>query len=68
MGVDKSRYMPKMFGADDLDTMQLLRCAFDPGGLCNPGKVFPTPRLCGEVPGARRGVHPLVASGQAEQF
>ncbi len=68
VGVDKSRYMPKMFGADDLDTMQLLRCAFDPAGLCNPGKVFPTPRLCGEVPGVRRGPHPLVASGQAEQF
>jgi len=47
VGVDKSRYMPKMFGADDLETMQLLRCAFDPAGLCNPGKVFPTPRLCG---------------------
>ena len=68
VGVDKSRYMPKMFGADDLDTMQLLRCAFDPDGLCNPGKVFPTPRLCGEVPGARRGIHPLVAAGLAEQF
>jgi glycolate oxidase len=68
VGVDKSRYMPRMFGADDLDTMQLLRCAFDPAGLCNPGKVFPTPRLCGEVPGVRRGPHPLVASGQMEQF
>ena len=68
VGVDKSRYMPKMFGADDLETMQLLRCAFDPAGLCNPGKVFPTPRLCGEVPGVHRGVHPLVAAGQAEQF
>jgi glycolate oxidase len=68
VGVDKSRYMPKMFGADDLDTMQLLRCAFDPASLCNPGKIFPTPRLCGEVPGARRGPHPLVASGQLDQF
>jgi glycolate oxidase len=68
VGVDKSRYMPRMFGADDLDTMQLLRCAFDPAGLCNPGKVFPTPRMCGEVPGVRRGPHPLVASGQAESF
>jgi glycolate dehydrogenase FAD-linked subunit len=68
VGVDKSRYMPKMFGDDDLDTMQLLRCAFDPQSLCNPGKVFPTPRLCGEVPGPRRGPHPLVASGHAEQF
>ena len=52
----------------DLDTMQLVRCAFDPRGLSNPGKVFPTPRLCGEVPGVRKGVHPLVESGQAEQF
>ena len=68
VGVDKSRYMPKMFGPDDLDTMQLLRCAFDPASLCNPGKVFPTPRLCGEVPGARRAPHPLVASGQVDQF
>jgi glycolate oxidase len=68
VGVDKSKYMPRMFDADDLDTMQLLRCAFDPAGLCNPGKVFPTPRMCGEVPGVRRGPHPLVASGQAEIF
>ncbi|NRQ34254.1 FAD-binding protein [Nonomuraea sp. NN258] len=68
VGVDKSRYMPKMFTDDDLDTMQLVRCAFDPRGLSNPGKVFPTPRLCGEVPGVRKGVHPLVESGKAEQF
>ncbi|HEU5419397.1 MAG TPA: FAD-linked oxidase C-terminal domain-containing protein [Streptosporangiaceae bacterium] len=68
VGVDKSRYMPRMFGADDLDTMQLVRCAFDPAGLCNPGKIFPTPRLCGEVPGVRRAPHPLVASGQLEQY
>jgi glycolate oxidase len=68
VGVDKSRYMPKMFGPDDLATMQLLRRAFDPAGLCNPGKIFPTPRLCGEVPGIRRAPHPLVASGEVEQF
>ena len=68
VGVDKAKYMPRMFSADDLDTMQLVRCAFDPKGLSNPGKIFPTPRLCGEVPGVRKGVHPLVASGQAEQF
>jgi glycolate oxidase len=68
VGVDKARYMPKMFSETDLDTMQLVRCAFDPRGLSNPGKVFPTPRLCGEVPGVRKGVHPLVESGRAEQF
>ena len=66
VGVDKSRYMPRMFGPDDLDTMQMVRCAFDPRGLCNPGKIYPTPRLCGERPGIKREPHPLVASGQAD--
>jgi glycolate oxidase len=63
VGIDKSKYMPKMFSPADLDTMQLVRCAFDPANLCNPGKVFPTPRLCGEVPGPRRGAHPAAAAG-----
>jgi glycolate oxidase len=68
VGSDKAKHMPRMFTAADLDTMQLLRCAFDPDGLSNPGKVFPTPRLCGEVPGRHRGAHPLVEAGLAEQF
>jgi glycolate oxidase len=68
VGVDKKAYMDRMFGEDDLETMHLLRCAFDPEGRCNPGKVFPTPRLCGEVPGHHRGVHPLQAAGIAEIF
>src|SRR5579862_2966322 len=67
VGVDKSKYMPKMFSPADLDTMQLVRCAFDPANLCNPGKIFPTPRLCGEVPGPRRGAHPAAVAG-AEIF
>jgi glycolate oxidase len=66
VGVDKSRYMPRMFSPEDLDTMQMVRCAFDPRGLCNPGKIYPTPRLCGERPGIKREPHPLVASGQAD--
>jgi glycolate oxidase len=65
VGVDKSRYMPKMFTPEDLDTMQLLRCAFDPASLCNPGKVFPTPRLCGEVPGHHRGPGPGSGAARA---
>ena len=60
VGVDKKRYMPEMFGEADLDAFQRLRCAFDPDGLANPGKVMPTPRLCGEVPGPYRR-HPLEA-------
>jgi glycolate oxidase len=68
VGSDKAKHMPRMFTEADLDTMQLVRCAFDPAGLSNPGKIFPTPRLCGEVPGRHRGAHPLVDAGLAEQF
>ena len=47
VGVDKKRYMPQMFTEADLGAFQRLRCAFDPDQLANPGKVLPTPRLCG---------------------
>jgi glycolate oxidase len=67
VGVDKKRYMPRMFSEDDLAAFQRLRCAFDPRQLANPGKVMPTPRLCGEVPGPYRR-HPLEAAGIAERF
>jgi len=67
VGFDKKRYMPRMFEDPDLETFQKLRCAFDPGGLANPGKVMPTPRLCGEVPGPYRA-HPLERAGIAERF
>jgi glycolate oxidase len=67
VGVDKRKHMPKMFTEPDLDAFQRLRCAFDPEGLANPGKVMPTPRLCGEVPGPYRQ-HPLEAAGLAERF
>jgi glycolate oxidase len=67
VGVDKKRYMPRLFGEPDLAAFQHLRCAFDPAGLANPGKVMPTPRLCGEVPGLYRQ-HPLEQQGVAERF
>jgi glycolate oxidase len=56
-----------MFSQDDLDVMQQMRDAIDPGRLCNPGKVLPTPRLCGEVPGPYRE-HPAERAGVAERF
>jgi glycolate oxidase len=67
VGVDKKAYMPSMFSEPDLEAFQRLRCAFDPHGLANPGKVMPTPRLCGEVPGPYRE-HPLERAGVAERF
>ena len=67
VGADKAEHLPKMFSESDLDTMQLVRCAFDPDYICNPGKVFPTPRLCGEVPGPYRR-HPVEAATLAERL
>ncbi len=67
VGVDKKKYMPSMFSEPDLDAFQRLRCAFDPSGYANPGKVMPTPRLCGEVPGPYRR-HPVEKAGLAERF
>jgi glycolate oxidase len=68
VGHDKVVHMGKMFSAVDLDVMQLVRCAFDPAGIANPGKIFPTPRLCGERPGRRTGAHPLAEAGIADVF
>ena len=67
IGVDKACAMPQMFSERDLKTFARVRRAVDPAGLANPGKVLPTPRLCGEVPGPYR-VHPLERLGLAERF
>ena len=67
IGEDKKKYLPKMFTTEDMNTMQLLRCAFDPHQICNPGKIFPTPRLCGERPGPFR-MHPIQKAGLAENL
>ncbi len=59
--------MPKMFSADDLTAMERVRHGIDPAHLSNPGKLFPTPRLCGEVPGPYRR-HPVEHAGLAERL
>ncbi len=51
VGHDKQFYMGELFTDDDLETMNRVRCAFDPQRIFNPAKVFPTPRLCGDRPG-----------------
>src|SRR3954449_11165949 len=67
IGTDKACSMPRMFGEDDLAAMHRVRAAFDPHGLCNPGKVLPTPRLCGERPGRYRP-HALEEAGVIERL
>jgi glycolate oxidase subunit GlcD len=49
IGNEKHKFMGLLFGEDDLDAMHRLRAAFDPQGICNPGKVLPTPRACVET-------------------
>ncbi len=67
VGADKACSMSKMFSEDDLAVMKRLRSAFDPTGISNPGKLFPTPRLCGERPGPYKA-HPLEADGLIERM
>ncbi len=49
VGVEKRDLMPVMFSEDDLNQQQRLKCAFDAGGLLNPGKVFPKLHRCAEL-------------------
>ena len=49
VGVEKRDLMPVMFDETDLNQQQRLKCAFDPDGLLNPGKVFPQLHRCAEL-------------------
>jgi len=49
VGVEKRDLMDTMFGQVDLDHQMRLKCAFDPDGLLNPGKVFPQLQRCAEL-------------------
>jgi len=48
VGIEKRDLMPEMFTAVDLEQQHRLKCAFDPSGLLNPGKVFPTLHRCAD--------------------
>jgi len=48
VGLDKRELLPLVFSDSDMDAMLSVRAAFDPLGLCNPGKVIPMLRGCGE--------------------
>jgi glycolate oxidase len=64
VGHDKACYLGEQFTPNDLATMQMVRTAFDPEQRFNPGKMFPTPRLCGDKPGAYLA-HATEVSGEA---
>ncbi|MDA0221188.1 MAG: FAD-binding protein [Proteobacteria bacterium] len=49
IGIEKRDLMGVMFTEDDLKQQQRIKCAFDPAGLLNPGKVFPVLHRCAEL-------------------
>jgi glycolate oxidase len=49
VGVEKRDLMGTMFNESDLAHQQRVKCAFDPDGLLNPGKVFPQLHRCAEL-------------------
>ena len=61
IGAEKSEFMGLMFTEDELSVMQRLKSVFDPYGLANPGKIFPTRGGCGET---RKGLpHKMLQTG-----
>ncbi|USG62843.1 FAD-binding protein [Sneathiella marina] len=49
VGIEKRDLMGEMFSEEDLKQQQRLKCAFDPDGRLNPGKVFPILHRCAEL-------------------
>ena len=67
IGLEKIDYMHFIFSEADLACMQRVKEAFNPAGLCNPGKIFPTNKACVEVGPAYRQ-HPIEQQGLAQRF
>src|SRR5438445_2497054 len=68
VGLGKTDFMPLIFSAADLALMRRLKNAFNPTGLCNPGKVFPTKKSCVEVGPAAYRPHAIEEKGLAQRF
>jgi glycolate oxidase len=68
IGLEKADFMPFIFSPADLDFMQRLKRAFNPTGRCNPGKVFPTRKSCGEAGPVAYRPHPIEEKGLAQRF
>jgi glycolate dehydrogenase FAD-linked subunit len=60
VGMEKDRLMPLLFTEADMALMKRVRDAFNPAGLLNPGKIFPTGKGCGEV-----RIRPMPLTGAA---
>src|SRR5881409_351073 len=68
IGLEKADFMPFIFSVADLEFMRRLKQAFNPTGRCNPGKVFPTRKSCGEAGPVAYRPHPIEEKGLAQRF
>jgi glycolate oxidase len=68
IGLEKADFMPFIFSAADLALMQRLKDAFNPRGLCNPGKIFPTRKSCVETGPVAYRPHAIETQGLAQRF
>jgi glycolate oxidase subunit GlcD len=59
VGLDKREYLPLVFSDADMNAMLSVRAAFDPLGLCNPGKIVPMLRGCGEAKAIAQPLEPI---------
>jgi glycolate dehydrogenase FAD-linked subunit len=67
IGLEKMDFMPLIFSEADLDCMRRLRHAFNPDNRCNPGKILPSRKACGEA-GIGYRPHPIEEEGLAQRF
>jgi glycolate oxidase len=67
IGLEKADFMPLIFTGADIECMRRVKHAFNPRGLCNPGKIFPSRKACGEAGIAYRP-HPIEEKGLAQRF
>lgn len=49
IGYEKKEFMGLVFSESDLETMARVKAVFNPTGLLNPAKIFPTRRSCTEI-------------------
>jgi glycolate oxidase subunit GlcD len=68
VGLDKSAYLPLVFTEEDMRAMLRVRAAFDPTGLCNPGKIIPVLKGCGEARAVAKSKITSRANGDAQQI
>jgi glycolate oxidase len=68
IGTEKRDCMALQFSPSDLDLMSRAKQVFGDRGLCNPRKIFPTSRRCGEAARRLQTLPPDVAAAAGAAF